>query len=51
MNKSKILAELQQVIIGLAHSDRRNLYQFMFHFIDNMDDSTIDISIKQFKRR
>ena len=38
MNKSKILAELQQVIIGLAHSERRDMYQFMFHFIDNMDD-------------
>lgn len=51
MTKSKILAEIQQMMIGLAESERRDIYKFIFHFIDNMENSTIDISIKQFKRR
>ncbi len=51
MTKSKILAEIQQRMMRLAISERRDIYEFIFHFIDNMDDSTIDISIKQFKRR
>jgi hypothetical protein len=51
MTKSKILAEIQKMIMGLAESERRDVYKFIFHFIDNMESSTIDISIKQFKRR
>lgn len=46
MTKSKILAEIQQMMIGLAVSERRDIYEFLFDFINNSDDELIKILIR-----
>jgi len=46
MTKSKILAEIQKVIIGLANSERREIYKFIFDYIDKSDDELIKILIR-----
>ena len=46
MTKSKILAEIQQMMIGLAISERRDIYEFLFDFVNNSDDELIKILIR-----
>jgi hypothetical protein len=46
MTKSKILAEIQQMMIGLAESERREIYKFLFDFVNNSDDELIKILIR-----
>jgi len=46
MTKSKILAEIQQMMIGLAISERRDIYEFLFDFINHSDDELIKILIR-----
>jgi|DEB0MinimDraft_10_1074344.scaffolds.fasta_scaffold10829_2 hypothetical protein len=46
MTKSKILAEIQQVMIGLAESERREIYKFLFDFVNHSDDELIKILIR-----
>lgn len=46
MTKSKILAEIQQMMIGLAVSERRDIYEFLFDFVNNSDDELIRILIR-----
>jgi len=51
LNKSKVLAELQQMQIGLAHSERRDIYNFLYRFLDGWDEESIKILLNQYKRR
>jgi len=46
MTKSKILAEIQQMMIGLAESERREIYKFLFDFVNHSDDELIKILIR-----
>jgi len=51
LTKSKILAELQQMQIGLADSERRDIYNFLFRFLDGWDDGSVKILLNSYKRR
>ena len=41
MTKSKILAELQQMMVGLAESKRRDIYIFLFNLVNDSGDDFI----------
>ena len=41
MTKSKILAEIQQMMTGLAVSNRRDIYIFLFNLINDSGDDFI----------